>query len=71
MCSQSTLLSFDSCPKTHCTNSIAGDVTGTAAGVVGFWRRAIAGQNIVSGREVNWLIDGLYGERLPANFAPV
>jgi len=68
MCSQRTLLSFDSCPNTHCTNSIAGDVTGTA----GAWNLAPRDlrSNIVSGREVKWLIDGLYGERLPANCAP-
>jgi hypothetical protein len=47
---------------------------GAASDVVGIWRSAISGhmKGIVSGCEVNWLIDGLCGERLPAiNFAHV
>jgi hypothetical protein len=35
-------------PKTHCTNTFAGGVTGTAGDVVGIWRGAISGHMKVS-----------------------
>jgi hypothetical protein len=40
---------------------------GPVAGVVGFvWRDLRKHQDIESGGEVNWLIDELRGQRLPA-----